>query len=153
MVTHSPGETLALAARIGRRLSGGEVFALTGELGSGKTCFAKGLARGLGIDPREVTSPTFLLLHEIPGRLLLRHVDAYRVRDPEELLEIGLAECFDGRAVVLVEWADRVEPLLPGERLEVALSVEGETRRALRFRVRGRRVPPWFPGAVEEEGR
>jgi len=136
LTSRSPRQTGLLAERLGRLLVGGEVVALVGPLGAGKTLFAKGLARGLDIPERDVTSPTFLLLHELEGRLPLRHLDAYRVAGSEELVELGALELLrggplPGAPVVLVEWADRVADLLPEDRLTVSLEHRGETARAV----------------------
>ncbi|MEN8152122.1 MAG: tRNA (adenosine(37)-N6)-threonylcarbamoyltransferase complex ATPase subunit type 1 TsaE [Planctomycetota bacterium] len=129
--------TRRLAARLGAALAGGEVLGLDGPLGAGKTTFTKGLAEGLGIDPREVTSPTFLLLHELTGRVTLYHLDAYRVGDAEELHEIGGRDLFRGDAVVVVEWAERVDGFLPADRLAVDLDHVDEDSRRIRFRATG----------------
>lgn len=107
--THSPEETFELARSIGRRLAGGEIFLLSGELGAGKTVFAKGLAAGLDIDPSDVTSPTFTLVNAHEGRLRFYHVDLYRL-DAGAHQGFGLDEIFDDEnAVTLVEWAERLD--------------------------------------------
>jgi len=106
--THSPEETLALARRIGEQLKGGEIFLLRGDLGAGKTVFAKGLASGLGIDPADVTSPTFTLINTHEGRLRFFHVDLYRL-DAGAHQGLGLEEIFDDyNAVTVIEWAERL---------------------------------------------
>ncbi len=131
--SHSPEETRALAARLGRRLAPGDVVALRGELGSGKTEFVHGLAQGLGVPGELVASPSFTLAHEYPGRLTLIHLDLYRLEDlPPELLP-DLEEYLSGDHVVAVEWAERLAPLLPGDYLEVFLEITGESRRTLTF--------------------
>ena len=137
--THSPDETAALAQAIACRLRGGEVIELVGELGSGKTCFCKGLAQGLGIDPNEVTSPTFVLVNEYEGRLHVFHFDAYRLGDEEEMEALGCQEMFAGRGVCLVEWADRVAGCLPEDRLTVRLEHAGLSERTLQFSTGGPR--------------
>ena len=137
---HSPGETRALAERLAAWLVPGDVIALNGELGSGKTEFVHGLAQGLGV-PAEVpvASPSFTLAHEYPGRLLLVHLDLYRLEDlPEELLP-DLEEYLSGEKVVAVEWARRLAPLLPEDYLEVRLAILGEAERQLSFVGHGRR--------------
>lgn len=107
--THSPEETFELARSIGERLEGGEIFLLSGELGAGKTVFAKGLAAGLDIDPSDVTSPTFTLINAYEGRLRFYHVDLYRL-DGGAHLGLGLDEIFDNvNAVTLVEWTERLD--------------------------------------------
>src|SRR6185503_7196510 len=107
-ITRSANETFALARRIGGQLAGGEVFLLTGDLGAGKTVFAKGLAAGLGISPADVTSPTFTLVHCHEGRLRLYHIDLYRL-EPGADRRLGLEEIFeDEAAVAVIEWAERL---------------------------------------------
>ena len=108
LITHSPDETLALARSIGKQLKGGEVFLLKGELGAGKTVFAKGLAAGLGIDPADVTSPTFTLVNPHEGRLRFFHIDLYRI-EAGALQGLGLEEIFDDeKAVTVIEWGERL---------------------------------------------
>ena len=132
-LTDGPSATHSIARRLGSACRGGEVIALDGPLGAGKTTFTKGLAEGMGIDPREVTSPTFLLLHEIAGPLRLCHFDAYRVADAEELAEIGARDAFRADSVVVIEWAERVSGLLPPDRLTVDLEYVDEDTRRLGF--------------------
>ncbi len=130
-------ESTRLAGRLGRVLKGGEFLALTGDLGAGKTHFVKGLAAGLNIDPRLVTSPTFLLIHELEGRLGLVHMDAYRVHTGEELAEAGGADLLDGHRVIAVEWAERVPDFIPDDVLEISIRVSGEETRVIEFRAGG----------------
>jgi tRNA threonylcarbamoyladenosine biosynthesis protein TsaE len=137
--SHSPEETRALAARLGRQLAPGDVLALNGELGSGKTEFVHGLAEGLGVPPQMVASPSFILAHEYPSRLTLVHLDLYRLEDlPPELLP-DLEEYLSGPQVVAVEWARRLAPLLPGDYLEIDLEIMGEDDRHLTFTGHGPR--------------
>jgi tRNA threonylcarbamoyladenosine biosynthesis protein TsaE len=113
IISHSADETFqaGLAAAAGAKP--GDIFALVGDLGAGKTHWVKGLAAGLGSEA-PVTSPTFTLVHEYTGgRLPLYHFDCYRLETPEELLGIGLDEYMDGRAVLAIEWADKFPTLLP----------------------------------------
>lgn len=106
--THSPEETFELARSIGEQLEGGEIFLLSGELGAGKTVFAKGLAAGLDIDPSDVTSPTFTLINAHAGRLRFYHVDLYRLESGAHR-DLGLEEIFDDEnAVFVIEWAERL---------------------------------------------
>lgn len=118
IITHSPEETWELAKRLAPILSEGDVINLSGDLGAGKTVFAKGLAEGLGIN-EPVTSPTFTIIKEYKGRLPLYHFDVYRLYDPEELEELGVDEYFYGDGVSVVEWGDKVEDLLPDIHLAV----------------------------------
>ena len=117
-----------LAARLGSTLVAGDVIALTGPLGAGKTTFVQGLAEGLGVPPdRHVASPTFALVSEHPGRVPLVHVDFYRIQCPAELPELGLEEAYD-RAATAIEWADRFWEVLPSDALHIAIDIRGEAR-------------------------
>ena len=107
-ITHSAEETLTLARGIGEQLKGGEVFLLKGELGAGKTIFAKGLAAGLGIDPSDVTSPTFTLVNPHEGRLRFFHIDLYRL-DAGAHQGLGLEEIFDNAQALEAALANRIE--------------------------------------------
>ncbi len=93
---------------IGRHLQGGEVITLTGELGAGKTCVVRGLAKGVGLSAEEVTSPTFTLIQEYESRPPIIHVDLYRLECSEEIDDLGLSSYFDAWHVVVIEWADRL---------------------------------------------
>jgi tRNA threonylcarbamoyladenosine biosynthesis protein TsaE len=135
----SPGQTRALAAKLGALLAPGAVVALNGELGSGKTEFVHGLAAGLAVPPDLVASPSFTLAHEYPGRVPLVHLDLYRLEDlPEELLP-DLEEYLAADKVVAIEWAQRLAPLLSGDYLEVHLEIIGEEKRRLTFTGHGHR--------------
>lgn len=119
----SPEDTINLARSLGKILQGGEVIALEGELGAGKTHFVKGLAQGL--EAKEpVTSPTFALIHIYEGRLLLAHFDIYRLPAPEAIEELGYEEYFYGSGVTAIEWSDLIKPYLPAEYLLVKIRRE-----------------------------
>ncbi len=136
--TASVNETLALGERLGSVLTGGLTIGLVGSLGSGKTYFVKGLAAGNGLDDAsQVTSPTFTLIHEYPGRLTLFHLDTYRLANPSDLLSLGFEELITAGSVVVVEWADRVRSLMPDDSLWIELAPTGETSRRLTFRATG----------------
>src|SRR5262245_25200792 len=126
--SQSPDEPQAAGARLAERLGPGDVVALTGELGAGKTCFTQGLARGLGVTGRAV-SPTFVLVNEYRGRLPVHHVDAYRTTSLTELLDLGLDELLDGDGVTVIEWADKVGPLLPARTIHVRIDGVGDEPR------------------------
>ncbi|MGZ3424991.1 MAG: tRNA (adenosine(37)-N6)-threonylcarbamoyltransferase complex ATPase subunit type 1 TsaE [Polyangia bacterium] len=126
----SHAETQTLGERLGRALVAGDVVALVGELGAGKTSFVQGLARGIGITGR-VASPSFTIVNEHNGRLPLYHVDFYRLEDADELAAIGFEEYFGLGGVVVVEWADRFPRTLPDERLDVRIEITGEQTRRL----------------------
>lgn len=117
----SPEETLALAEKLGIKLQGGEVIALEGDLGAGKTHFVKGLAKGLGAEDT-VTSPTFTLLHLYEGRIPLAHFDVYRLPFPEAFEELGYEDYFSGRGVTVIEWSDLINPYLPSEYLQIKIT-------------------------------
>ncbi len=121
--SRSPDETLELARRLGATLQGGEVVALEGDLGSGKTTFTKGLCLGLGVtDSRLVSSPTYVLEHVYEGRLRIHHYDAYRLQGSEELVGLGFRDHLSPESVLVIEWADRVLDALPVGCLRVDLS-------------------------------
>lgn len=132
VVSESPEETQALARRLAARLGPGDVVACYGELGSGKTCFIQGLAEGLGVEG-PVTSPTFILIGEYQGRLPVYHIDLYRLDSFEEILALGVEECLYGRGVTLIEWAEKLEPLLPPHAIRVRLQGLGEEPREIRL--------------------
>lgn len=130
VVSRSAEETRAIGAQLGARLGPGAVVALIGDLGAGKTCFLQGVAEGLGVTG-DVTSPTFVLVNEYRGRLPVRHVDAYRTESLTELVDIGVEEMFHGDGVTLVEWADKLLPLLPPDAVIVRISGLGDEPREI----------------------
>jgi tRNA threonylcarbamoyladenosine biosynthesis protein TsaE len=129
----SPEATQAAGERLGATLGPGDVVALTGDLGAGKTCFTQGLARGLGVPGRAV-SPTFVLVNEYRGRLPVHHVDAYRTASMTELLDFGIDEMFAGDGVTIVEWADKLLPLLPPHTVHVHIAGVGDEPRVIEIR-------------------
>ena len=131
--TTSADQTFTLAMRIGEQLTGGEVFLLSGDLGAGKTVFAKGLAAGLGIEPTDVTSPSFTLVNSHAGRLRFVHVDLYRL-DPGGHGELGLEEILDDpKTVTAIEWAERLS-LAPESAIAVNISYVSTTERGIAIR-------------------
>jgi tRNA threonylcarbamoyladenosine biosynthesis protein TsaE len=120
----SATEMQALGARLGQAMIIGDVVALSGQLGAGKTTFVQGLAEGLGVPAdRHVASPTFALVNEHPGRVPLVHVDFYRIKDPSELPELGIEEAYD-QAATAIEWAERFPDWLPSDALHVVIEIE-----------------------------
>lgn len=113
------------------------MLALDGELGSGKTTFLRGLAAGLGVPPESVSSPTFVLIHEYQGRRRLVHVDLYRLMGSAGYEDLGLADYFDGRSVVAIEWAAHATEDLPADRLEIRLSHVAPATREIVMRPTG----------------
>ena len=131
MITSSSAETQDWGAQLAASLRAGAVVALHGELGAGKTCLVKGIARGLGITA-PVTSPTFTLVHEHSGgRLPLYHVDLYRLDTVAQATAIGIEDYLAGPGVTVVEWAERIEPLLPPDTIHIHLTVTAENHRAI----------------------
>ncbi len=120
--THSARETLVWARTWGRGLAPGDVVALSGDLGAGKTCFVQGLAAALGVT-EPVVSPTYALIHEYQGRIPLYHVDLYRVRTAVQAKDLGLDEYLFGTGVTAIEWADKAESLLPAGTWLVRLAI------------------------------
>ncbi len=132
--TDSVDETLELGRRIGASLAPGQVIALVGPLGAGKTHLVKGIAAGNGLPhPSAVTSPTFVLVNEYPGRLHLHHLDVYRLPGAEALDALGFDEMAGDTAAAVVEWADRAPDAMPAEALWIRIAVDGETRRRFDF--------------------
>lgn len=134
--------TLRLAKRLSSALRAGDLVVLSGELGAGKTFFARGLCHALGVAPEvEITSPTFTLVHELEGRLPILHADAYRLRDATELLALGLREARADGAVVLVEWGEPFVDTLGGDAVIVQFEYvpREPSKRRILFRPAGPR--------------
>ena len=139
IISTSVEQTLAIGRALGAALQTGDVLALIGPLGAGKTQLVKGIAAGLGvIDLRKVNSPTFVLVNEYQGRLHLYHIDVYRLRHGIELQALGFDEmCSASDAAVVIEWADRVEDVLPDDHVRIHLRVAGADRRELVLQASG----------------
>ncbi len=132
-ITHTEEETIALAARLAAEWQQPLVVLLIGDLGAGKTTFAKGVAEGLGVVRAEdVSSPTFALIHEYGDRGRLYHIDLYRLDTEAEIESLGLDELFSRPAIVLLEWAERFPRLLPEERLEIRITARDDDSRLIR---------------------
>ncbi len=135
IVSHSAEETIELGRRIGEQLRGGEVFAVCGQLGSGKTHLVKGVAAGAGAEERDVNSPTFVIVNEYSGRLDIYHVDAYRLETVAEFENIGFDDFCYGGSVVLVEWADKFEKILGQIKcVRIELEHAGRTTRKIHIK-------------------
>ncbi|MGV3267005.1 tRNA (adenosine(37)-N6)-threonylcarbamoyltransferase complex ATPase subunit type 1 TsaE [Cytobacillus pseudoceanisediminis] len=135
-ISKKPEDTMAFSERLGSLLQPGDVLALEGDLGAGKTTFTKGLAKGLNIT-RNVNSPTFTIIKEYQGRLSLYHMDVYRVEDSFE--DLGFDEYFEGNGVTVVEWAHLVKEQLPEELLTIYLYLDDNDSRKLVLEPRGKR--------------
>jgi tRNA threonylcarbamoyladenosine biosynthesis protein TsaE len=131
ITTHSPDETVAWGRAFAARLRAGDVVALTGDLGAGKTCLVKGIAAGLGVST-PVTSPTFTLIHEYKGKIPVNHIDLYRLESPREVLAIGILDYFGGNGVCVVEWAEKISDLLPRNAWRLTLEVVDEQTRRIK---------------------
>ena len=134
----SEEETLAFGERLARELSPGDVVALQGDLGTGKTHMVKGMARALGIDETRVQSPTFALINEYEGILPLYHFDCYRMESVQEALEIGAEEYFYGSGVCVIEWPERIASILPEHTIWVQLTSTGKQMRQFYIKKNGR---------------
>lgn len=139
ITTISPAETIALGKKISRLLNPGDIICLSGNLGSGKTTLAKGIAKGLSIDPVKVNSPTFVILNAYEGRLSLYHFDLYRLNKMQEMGVIGYDEFLYGEGVSLIEWGERLENLLPKEFLNVKIVQSGVSKRDFCFKAVGKK--------------
>lgn len=140
-ISGSPEETIEIGRIIGETLTPGTVVALIGELGAGKTCLTKGIARGLGIPENyHITSPTFTLINEYPGRLPLIHLDIYRLGGAGDLTELGYEEYFYGDGVAVVEWAEKIRNILPGDAIFIELHHIDENRREIRISGRSGKI-------------
>lgn len=143
-ISHSPAQTRRIGARLGALVEQGDVLCLVGELGTGKTCLVQGLGRGLEIEG-PITSPTFTLINEYRharDELTFYHIDLYRVSDIQEALDFGLEEYLYGDGVCAIEWAERVEPVLPEERLWINLRYLDVNKRGILIRADGARYDP-----------
>lgn len=120
LTSRSAADTRAIGESLAQKINRGTVIALTGELGSGKTCLVQGICTGLDVH-QHVTSPTFTIINEYQGRIPVFHIDLYRLEILQELEQIGFEEYLFGSGVCLIEWADKVTPLLPEHRIDICL--------------------------------
>ncbi len=125
IVSKSAMETRDAGRNLGETLSPGDVIALTGALGAGKTVFVQGVADSLGVD-EAVTSPTFTIISEYEGRMPLYHMDLYRLGSSEEFLWLGVEEMLDGRGISMIEWSERAEEELPGRTIHVNINIRDD---------------------------
>ncbi len=134
LISKSAEETREIGKIIGEQLGAGDILALTGELGSGKTCITQGVARGIQVpDEYRITSPTFTLINEYPGRVMLYHMDMYRLTGPEDLADMGYEDYFYGDGLVVIEWAEKISDILPADNLYVSMRYLDESSREIRI--------------------
>ena len=135
IITHNARQTYNLGRSLGQRIRSGLTIRLNGDLGSGKTCFVQGLARGLGVaEGYDITSPTYTLINEYPGRIPLFHVDLYRLNGSMDAQSIGLWELFETESVVAVEWEERLDGTdWPEANLKIELRSENDETRRIRL--------------------
>ncbi len=140
LLSRSSAQTQSWGKKLGRLLGGGEIIGLTGELGSGKTCFVRGLAQGLDVDKGAwVRSPSFTLINEYDGRVPLFHVDLYRLSSVTEIEELSLRECFFSDGVSVIEWFERLPEDEVDEYLRIHFEHEDGNKRKLTFTTHGSR--------------
>lgn len=160
LVINSPNEACSseLGTQIGKRVAAGDILALWGELGAGKTFLARSIARALGVPPDiPITSPTFTFINEYCGRMPIYHLDLYRLADPDEIETLPWREALYGTGVAIIEWPERLGPYLPEERFDVELTIIGEQSRTIEIIARGaalaQRLAAWpreMTGALEQ---
>ena len=139
-VSKSVKETINFGKKLGKVLRGGDIIALCGELGSGKTILTKGIAEGLGVkSSKYVNSPSFVILKEYKGRMPLYHFDIYRLNDTSEFSTVDYASYFYGKGASVIEWANKIIELLPEDFLRIDMSVEKENERRISVSPHGRR--------------
>ncbi len=146
--SRSLDETIRLGEIIGKRLFPGDVIVLTGDLGAGKTTFVRGVARSLGVSFK-VKSPTFTIVHVYPGKYELNHIDAYRL-SLRELLDIGINEIISGEGICVIEWGEKLENILPKERLEIDFRFAGVSERDIFINAFGEGWQKRIKGIKEE---
>lgn len=148
LYSNSPSDTFRIGRILGEGLEKGDCVALTGELGTGKTCLTQGIARGLGVpNTYAITSPTFTLINEYPGRnASLYHLDVYRLTGPADLMEMGFEEYLLGSGVVVIEWAEKIKNLVPEEALCVSISYVDEEERRIEISGLPERMASWKLG-------
>ena len=146
ITSRTPQETEQIGSLLGSMLAKGDIIAICGELGTGKTTLVKGMARGIGLEEGEVASPSFTLVNEYEGPLRLFHIDLYRLEDEKELLGIDYEEYLKGEGVVVIEWADRIPRAVPRDALWITLRYLGAECRQIVLQAQGDR----YKAMIEE---
>jgi tRNA threonylcarbamoyladenosine biosynthesis protein TsaE len=153
VMTHSPEQTRKLGTIIGGLSSGGDIYLLSGNLGTGKTHLVQGIAFGLGVK-EYACSPSFMIAREYHGRMALYHMDLYRLDHIEEIVDLGLDEYFRGDSVCAIEWAEKGSSVLPGDNLTIEMQHTGEDDRRITFLPKGNRyagLVKSLKAAIEKE--
>lgn len=134
MVTRSAEDTIKLGKAMAKKLRKGDVVALYGNLGSGKTTFTKGIGDGLGVkNARHINSPTFVLIKEYDGRIPMYHIDLYRLDSLIDIEDIGIEEYVYGDGVAIIEWAEKIKNILPKKHIAVRFSIKGQNEREIKI--------------------
>ncbi len=149
--SENPEYTFQFGKNLGMHLVPGDVVALVGELGAGKTTLTQGIVRGLGVgEEHYIGSPTFTLINEYTGRMPVYHLDFYRIETPQELVNLGLEEYLYGEGVAVIEWADKIKTLLPEEHMMITLQYVDSSVRTLEVVVNGKRYAELIETVVRE---
>ncbi len=138
IISDSGKLTINLGERIARLFNRGDIICLFGQLGSGKTVLVKGIAKGLGISSKKITSPSFVLMREYAHKIPFYHFDLYRLKKPRQILEAGFQEYLYAQGISVIEWADRLKYLLPQEFLKIELIIKAKTKRLIKFNAKGK---------------
>jgi len=149
LITHSPEQTQSLGKHLGELAQAGDIYLLTGNLGSGKTCLTQGIAWGLGVE-EYAFSPSFVIVREYHGRLPLYHIDLYRLDRIEEVIDLVLEEYFYGEGICVVEWAEKGMDVMPRENLSIKLDFISTTDRSLEVSANGERYLQLLESLREE---
>lgn len=129
-ISNSEKETLSFGKKLGRSLKGGEIIALSGDLGAGKTKLSQGIALGLEVK-KTVNSPTFVIAKKYPGRKTLIHIDAYRLNSASDLINIGWEDFINPDTVILIEWPERIKKILPAKTIWIKIKSQGDDCRKI----------------------
>jgi len=149
--SENPAYTFQFGKNLGMLLMPGDVVALVGELGAGKTTLTQGIVRGLGVgEEHYIGSPTFTLINEYAGRMPVYHLDFYRIETPSEIVNLGLEEYLHGEGVAVIEWADKIEALLPEDHVKITLQYIDRTVRTLEIAGTGKRYAALIETVVRE---
>src|SRR5665648_589719 len=132
IITNSPEETKKIGKEVGKLVRPGDLLAFSGELGAGKTCFIQGISKQLEVKDY-VPSPSFPIINENPGKIPIYHFDLFRLNSAEEVLEVGYEEYFYGEGLTVIEWAEKIEQLLPKEHLKIDIKFKDRYERIISF--------------------